>query len=35
MLLNHGVATRDAMLVAQTFNNPHGRVPLLDRRSPV
>lgn len=32
---HHGVATGEAMLVAQTLENPLGRGPLLDRRGPV
>jgi len=35
MILDHGVATGEAMLIAQTLKYPLGRMPLLDRRGPV
>ena len=35
VILHHCVAASIAVLVAQTLEDPLGRVPLLDRRSPV
>ncbi len=32
MILDHGIAAREAMLVAQTLENPLGRMTLLYRR---